>query len=67
MQLAVIGKFFSHVSGTAMDRLRETIHENEILNQVADRVCSYTLHFFLSRQNLEMTSHARAFSLEKNI
>lgn len=40
------------VSSTAMDHMRETIHENEVLNQIAHRVRSYSIQFFLSQEHL---------------
>lgn len=39
-------KVIPHVGKTAMDRLRETIHENEALNQAAARIHNIVTQFF---------------------
>jgi hypothetical protein len=37
-----------HVGKSAMDNLRETIHENDRLNHLAALVRSYIINFFLT-------------------
>lgn len=43
------------VSSTAMDNVRETIHQNELDNQIAHRVRSVAMHLFFSKAILEQT------------
>jgi hypothetical protein len=48
MELGLIN--FSRLGSRAMDNLREEIHENEHLNQIAYHVRSYMVNFFLSQE-----------------
>ena len=51
MELIPFGSL-SHVSSQAMKNLADTIHENERLNRIAERIRFYTVKAFLSQAKL---------------